>query len=128
VFRTCKIGNNSLIGSSTRLGDGTQVIASVVGKHCTIGDASVIHHSYIFDGTSIGPGCVIEHTIVGADVIVKANCRVNRGCLIGDGVVIGPNVHLQAFERLSKRQAQNGDGEDSDLEEAETCTFHKRSI
>ena len=128
MFRTCKIGNNSLIGSSTRLGDGTQVIASVVGKHCTIGDGSVVRHSYIFDGTSIGPGCVIEHTIVGTDVIVKANCKVDRGCLIGDGVVIGPNVHLQAFERLSVRQDKNEDGGDSDLEEAETCKSHKQYV
>lgn len=56
-----------------------------------------------------------------------------RGCLIADGVVIGPNLTLKPFDRLSKRKVvdtvQGGnneddedDDDDSDLEEVEASS------
>jgi translation initiation factor eIF-2B subunit epsilon len=123
--RTCKIGNNTLIGSCTTIADDVQIIASVIGKHCTIGAGSVVRDSYIFDGTSIGPECVVERSIVGGGVLIKEKSTVPRGCLIGDGVIIGPEACLEPFERLSRRRSSKGDGDEedvgSDLEEAEAC-------
>jgi translation initiation factor eIF-2B subunit epsilon len=86
-----------------------------------------VRDSYIFDGTSVGPGCVVERSIVGGEVLVKEKSTIPRGCLIGDGVIIGPEAHLEPFERLSRRRSPNDDGDredtdsDSDLEEAEAC-------
>jgi translation initiation factor eIF-2B subunit epsilon len=52
---------------------------------------------------------------------------VERGCLVGDGVVVGPQATLEPFERLSKmrekgsnaKSSDEEDGYDSELEEAE---------
>ncbi|KII88609.1 hypothetical protein PLICRDRAFT_689604 [Plicaturopsis crispa FD-325 SS-3] len=128
LSRTCKIGNNTLIGSSTQVFDGVQVIASVIGQRCTIGAGSVIRNSYIFDDTTIGPNCFISNSIVGANVHIKEDSRVESGCLVGDDVVVGPHARLAPFERVSKTRekresAADDDGEESDedseLEDAE---------
>lgn len=53
-----------------------------------------------------------------------------KGCLIGDGVVVGPSAVLEPFERLSRRREPNSasddeDDEDSDLEEVEASALSR---
>lgn len=132
MTRTCKVGNNTLIGSSTQIHENAQVNASVIGRNCIIGSGTIIQNSYVFDGTIIGSHCVIERSIIGAGVNIKDHSRVERGSLIGDGVVVGPSVTLGPFERLSKKRdetdkdADEEDAEediDSDLEEVEASAL-----
>lgn len=66
----------------------------------------------------------MKRSIVGSGVVVKEGSTVERGCLVGDGVVIGPNASLREFERLSvpwtKTEGEaSDDDEDSDVEEME---------
>jgi translation initiation factor eIF-2B subunit epsilon len=85
----------------------------------------MVRNSYVFDDTVIGSGCVIDRSIIGTNVTIKDNTHIEKGCLIGDGVIVGPGAHLKAFERLSKKRAGAGktedEDEDSDLEEIEGC-------
>ena len=74
----------------------------------------------------IGSDCVIERSIIGANVTIKDQTKVSKGCLVGDGVVVGPSAVLRPFERLSKRpdeserrQMEEGEDVDSDLEDVE---------
>jgi translation initiation factor eIF-2B subunit epsilon len=127
LIRTCKIGNNTLIGPCTHIHENVEISESVIGQNCVIGAGTVIRRSYIFDGTAIGSQCVIERSIIGANVNIKNGTRVNKGSLIGDGVIVGPSAVLGPFERLSRRRDANdatpdGDEEeevDSDLEDVE---------
>ncbi|EGN95405.1 hypothetical protein SERLA73DRAFT_186375 [Serpula lacrymans var. lacrymans S7.3] len=114
LSRTCKIGNNVLIGSHSQIADNAQVLASVLGQRCKIGAGSVVRDSYLFDGVTIGPNCVIESSIVGAGVHIKEQSQVERGCLIGDGVVVGPRATLMPFERLSRKRSIESDEEDDE--------------
>ncbi len=138
--RTCKIGNNTLIGAHTTIEANASVHSSVIGQRCTIGAGAVLRDAYIFDDTHIGAGCVVEGTIIGERVRIGDRCRIPRGCLIAEGVVIGDNAKLRRFERVSKkRDAEEAVGdedaddedeeeEDSDLEEVEArmCTLFER--
>lgn len=103
LSRTCKIGNNTLIGSQCLISDNAQILSSVLGQRCTIGAGSVIRNSYLFDEVVVGPNCAIEYSILAAGVQVKDGSRIEKGCLIADGVVIGPQARLKPFERLSRR-------------------------
>ncbi|KAG1827058.1 nucleotide-diphospho-sugar transferase [Suillus subaureus] len=118
LSRTCKIGNNTLIGSKSQIADNAQVIASVLGQQCIVGAGSIVRNSYLFDGAVIGPNCVVEHSIIASGVHIKERTRVERGCLIADGVVVGPQAKLAPFSRLSKRR-QDSDEEDEEFEDAE---------
>ncbi|KAJ6496585.1 nucleotide-diphospho-sugar transferase [Mycena vitilis] len=124
LARTCKIGNNTLIGASTKIHENVQINGSVIGQNCVIGAGSTIEGSYIFDGTVIGAKCVITRSIVGAGVTIKERTQIKKGCLVGDGVVVGPLAVLDPFERLSRRRDQKpsseeDDEDDSDIEEIE---------
>ncbi|KAJ4488105.1 nucleotide-diphospho-sugar transferase, partial [Lentinula aciculospora] len=118
LARTSTVGNKCLIGSFTKVSDNAQIISSVVGQNCFIGAGAIVDNSYIFSGTTIGPGCVIERSIIGSDVNIKENTQIDKGSLVSDGVIIGPNAHLEAFGRLSKKRGSetvvNEDGEDED--------------
>ncbi|KAF8654077.1 hypothetical protein AX16_003610 [Volvariella volvacea WC 439] len=104
LARTCRIGNNTLIGAASRLGENVQVQASVIGQNCIIGAGTVIRNSYILEGTVIGVNCTIELSIIGAEVDIGDKTYVPRGCLIGDGVTLGPGVSLEPHDRLFKRR------------------------
>ncbi|KAJ7710005.1 nucleotide-diphospho-sugar transferase [Mycena rosella] len=126
LARTCKIGNNTLIGASTRILENVQISGSVIGRNCVIGAGSIIDGSYIFDGTVIGAQCVVKRSIIGAGVTIKEKTRIEKGCLLGDGVVVGPLAVLDNFERLSRRrdktageEEEEDEDEDSDMEEIE---------
>lgn len=111
----------------------------MIGQNCTIGAGSIIRNSYIFENTIIGAGCIVERSIIGAGVMVKDGSHVPLGCLIGEGVVIGPDAILDLYERLSVKRNENigtggGDGDgagddddddddDSDIEEVEASEF-----
>ncbi|KAF8478631.1 nucleotide-diphospho-sugar transferase [Russula ochroleuca] len=129
LSRTCKIGNNTLLGPSTQVRDEAQVIASTIGARCSIGTGTILRNAYLFDDVTVGPDCVLESCIVGTGVRVGEGSRIARGSLIADDVKLGPGTILRPFDRVSKqRQKSNltttedesdeGD-DDSELEEAE---------
>jgi len=80
----------------------------------------------LFDRVVVGPNCVIDRSIIGAGVDIKEDSQVQKGCLVGDGVVVGPEAHLAPFARLSKTRTketendEEDDGNDSELEQAES--------
>ncbi|KAI8998514.1 nucleotide-diphospho-sugar transferase [Trametes punicea] len=121
LSRTCKIGNNTLIGSHTTIEANASVHASVIGQRCRIGSGAVLRNAYIFDDTNVGAGCVVEGSIIGARVRLGDRVRVPEGCLIADGVIIGEGAKLRKYERVSRKReaAKAGDGNDEDDEEEE---------
>ncbi|KAI0256752.1 nucleotide-diphospho-sugar transferase [Lactifluus subvellereus] len=142
LSRTCKIGNNTLIGPSTHVHDEAQVIASTIGARCSIGAGTVLRNAYIFDDVTIGPNCTLESCIVGAGVRIGESSRIARGSLVADGVKLGQGTVLRPFERVSRRkqkpapmvgelvedESDEGDA-DSELEEAEqNQTFLSQSL
>ncbi|KAH9043184.1 nucleotide-diphospho-sugar transferase [Lactarius pseudohatsudake] len=140
LSRTCKIGNNTLIGPSSHVGDGAQVVASTLGARCSVGSDTVLRNAYVFDDVTIGPNCVLESCIVGAGVQVGERSRIARGSLIADGVKLGPGTVLMPFERVSRRKQksvpvigepaeEDDDGDDADADsELEEAEKNQRSI
>jgi len=127
--RTCKIGTNTLIGSSTTVSENVQINSSVIGQNCAIGAGTIIDNSYIFDNTVIGPNSRIQKSIVGSGCKIHENTLISTGCLVGDGVDIGPDVSLAPFERLSAKRSKttletsDDSDDDSDLEAVEEGSF-----
>ncbi|KAI0281452.1 nucleotide-diphospho-sugar transferase [Russula aff. rugulosa BPL654] len=129
LSRTCKIGNNTLLGPSTQVHEEAQVIASTIGASSIIGTGTVLRNAYLFDNVTIGPNCVLESCIVGAGVQIGEGSSIARGSLVADGVKLGPGTVLRPFDRVSKQrqksdlsttedESDEGD-DDSELEEAE---------
>ncbi|KAI0818545.1 nucleotide-diphospho-sugar transferase [Irpex lacteus] len=138
LSRTCKINSNTLIGSHTTIASGASVSSSVIGQRCTIGSDVVLHNAYIFDGTTIGARSVVRQSIVGAKVQVGEGSTIERGSLVGDGVILGKNAKLGPFERVSRRKAEvlqelGADGEeleedDDSEDEWEEVENHQENV
>ena len=63
--------------------------------------------------------------------MIKDGSHVPLGCLIGEGVMIGPDAMLEPYERLSVKRNEiigagsddDHDDDDSDIEEVEASEF-----
>ncbi|KAF7793053.1 hypothetical protein EIP86_004158 [Pleurotus ostreatoroseus] len=130
LHRTCKVGTNTLIGSHTTVASGANITASVIGQRCMIGPDVVLSHAYIFDDTVVGAGSTVTQSIVGSQVRIGEGSQLERGCLVGDGVVLGKNVHLAPFSRVSRRrdllsvdEGEESEEEWDEIEQSERMRF-----
>lgn len=123
------VGNDSLVGESTELGEKTNVKKSVIGSNCKIGRKNKITGCLILDNVVIGDDVTLENCIIGHDVIIQAkskltNCNVegtnevvsgtqtkntNLLCLTLEGLVEGEKV-IDSSEEI--------DDDDSDEDES----------
>jgi translation initiation factor eIF-2B subunit epsilon len=65
---------------------------------------------------------VIEHCIIGENVRILDNTTLKRGCRLGEGVVVGPNVTLEEFSRVSTRPFRLEEDDDSEDEVEDVLT------
>jgi translation initiation factor eIF-2B subunit epsilon len=100
--RNCKVGNNTLIGPGSRLNDTAKVEGSVLGEDCVINGGAVVRGSYLWENVQVGMGCMIRESILGAGVFLEPEVIIERGCLIGEGVVIPSYTRIKEFSRISK--------------------------
>ncbi|KAJ1669489.1 translation initiation factor eIF-2B epsilon subunit, GEF, partial [Spiromyces aspiralis] len=59
-----------------------------------------IFGSYIFSDVIVGKNSKIKNSIVGFRARILDNVVIERGCMIGDDVVIGPNVRIPPFTKI----------------------------
>lgn len=129
LARTSTIGPLALLGPGTSVQADACVQRSVLGRRCTIGAGAVVRDSVLWDGVRIEAGSVVDGAVLGAGVRVLRGSVVEAGCLVADGVVIGPEARLKRCMRVSKgrkwqteREANAEEDEDSELEEVEEGT------
>eukprot|EP00299_Pterocystis_sp_00344_P014034 c6940_g1_i3.p1 GENE.c6940_g1_i3~~c6940_g1_i3.p1 ORF type:complete len:173 (+),score=38.14 c6940_g1_i3:398-916(+) len=103
VCRNATVTGNVVIGSGSLIHP-TSVISSPSGK-IVIGSKSMVEECAQIKNTGVGTmsigsgtvcevGCYIESSSVGDGTIIQAKARVNAGCVIGDGCVIGICVEV----------------------------------
>ncbi|PIA19151.1 nucleotide-diphospho-sugar transferase, partial [Coemansia reversa NRRL 1564] len=123
--RQSRVERHVILGASSHVSNFTSISDSVLGARCFIGEQSVIRGSYLFNDTKVGKSSLIEQSILGERVTILDNVTIERGCLIGDDVTIGPNIRIPAFTRLARRKLRRKAGspeimqDDSDEEEEE---------
>ncbi|KAJ1018151.1 hypothetical protein NDA16_005017 [Ustilago loliicola] len=123
LSRTCQLGPHTLIGCQSEIGDKASLQQSVLGSSVKIGSRTSISGSYIWANTAVGSGCTVERSIIGENVKILDGVKINKGCIIADGCVVGPNVELPAFSRIGNKKfksefdfdsdSEDGDGEDA---------------
>lgn len=91
---TCDVGNDTVIGSDSKLGNGTCILKSIIGKNCTIGNGATIENSYLFDGVVVKDNCVIKFSVIGENCIIKKKSKILDSCILGNGVLIETDTVL----------------------------------
>lgn len=95
LAHTCRLGDDTAVGSGSAFGGNTTVRGSVVGAGCAVGDNVAVEDSYLFDGVRVRDNCVVRCSVVGAGCTIGENSKITDGCVLGDGVVIEPGTELQ---------------------------------
>ncbi|SCU81670.1 LADA_0C00386g1_1 [Lachancea dasiensis] len=102
LAQSCKIGKRTVIGSGSKIGEGTIIENSVIGRNCQIGENIIIKNSFIWDNAIIGSQTAIEHSIVASNVKIGSKVVLHDGCVIGFNVVLDDNMVVPVGTRLSE--------------------------
>lgn len=98
---TARVGNGVVLGAGTVVGKNVVLNRSIIGRGCAIGAGSTITESHLWAGVLVGTDCTIEHAIIAPGVIIKRGAKIGRGCILAANVVVGEDVHLPNYTRLS---------------------------
>ncbi|KAI5122066.1 hypothetical protein M0805_006049 [Coniferiporia weirii] len=125
LARTSRVEPLTQLGPGAFIAADARVARSVLGAHCKLEQGAVVTDSFLWDGVRVEAGCVVEGSVLGKGVTVLRGSRIERGCLIADGVVVGPEARLKALTRVSMRRdllegAEDVDDELEDVEAAQT--------
>ncbi|PVU88326.1 hypothetical protein BB561_005918 [Smittium simulii] len=115
LARKCLIGARSILGYGTVVQDYAKISDSVTGNNCLISEHSTIKDSHIFNDVSVGPNSKIYSSIIGKNVKILDNVTIERGCIIGDNVVLGPSVTLKPFTKIYLPSTTSTNKSDSGL-------------
>ena len=109
---------NSVIGSDTRIGDGSTITGSTVGRGCNIGKNVVIDGAYIWDDVAIEDDSTIRQAIIASSSSIRKGCKIEPGALIMFGADLAHDSSVSANSWITrddnKNYNSNQDSEDSD--------------
>lgn len=71
-----QVGNDSLFGESSRLGERSSVKKSVVGNNCSLGSNVKVVNCIVMDGAVIEDGCKLDGCIVGPTALIREKCQL----------------------------------------------------
>ena len=144
IGRTSIVTGPGLIGHNCHIEEHCCIRSSVIGNSCSISNHCTISNSHIWDHTIIESNVQIHHSIVGSHVVIKSGVTIPRGCVIGNGCIIGLNMTLPEYTRLTCTKPDDdndfnmdddnddwdgdGDGEDNDKMQYENMIQHKESV
>lgn len=125
MARTSFVGSLTMLGPDVAITSDAHVSGSVLGARCVIGQGAVVTDSILWDGVKVEAGAIVQGSVLGRGVTVLKGSKIEKGCLIADEVVLGPNAKLKRFTRVSRRREANeeageDDEDEDDLDEIES--------
>ncbi|KAG7176675.1 translation initiation factor eIF-2B subunit epsilon-like [Homarus americanus] len=85
-------GTNVVVGAGSEVSMTAQLQWSVVGDHCIVEDNVKAQSAFIMNNVHIKAGCVLKHCFLGNNVTLEENVKLSPGCMVGAGVILGPNI------------------------------------
>jgi translation initiation factor eIF-2B subunit epsilon len=114
--RNSHIVADSMIGSGSKIGANSVINRSVIGKNCQIGENVSIINSYLWGNNVIEDNCKLDHAILCNGVKLSAGCTVDKGTILSYNVVIGPNMHIKPYTKITTVHPEQNDAEFSEEE------------
>uniref|UniRef100_A0A8V1AC05 Translation initiation factor eIF2B subunit gamma n=1 Tax=Gallus gallus TaxID=9031 RepID=A0A8V1AC05_CHICK len=76
------VGSDSIIGSSTQIGEKTSIKHSIIGSACTIKDKVKITNCIIMNSVTIEEGCCLQGSVICNNAVIEKGADI-KDCLIG---------------------------------------------
>lgn len=100
------IGNDSLVGDNTIVGERSSVKRTVVGVNCSIGKKCKLTGCVLLDGVTLGDDVVLENCIIGKGAVVQSKSRLVNCSVEGDYEVV---AETEAKDEILKGMGLSGD-------------------
>jgi len=114
LARSCVLHSNVVIGKGSKIGADTHVSDSIIGEGCIIGSGVTLKGAYLWKNVVIGDNSSITNSVLCDHVVVKQNVVINKGCILSYRVVVGPNLNIKEFTRVSLRKRKSEEDDDGD--------------
>ena len=88
-------GKNSVIGDNCTIGPDCKIVESVIGPNCVIGANVTLIRAYLFDSVTVESASSVTCCMLASNVKVHSKCILEKGCVLGKNVSVGPEVHLE---------------------------------
>ncbi|KAG9291448.1 hypothetical protein G9A89_021867 [Geosiphon pyriformis] len=127
LSRSCVLGEKVLIGTETEIAENTKITNSVIGRRVRIVEL-ILKILLKFQGSNVTiTGAYIwDDSILANGVVLEENVTINKGCLLSFDVVVGPNITLQPYTKLSTHvQTSQLQDEDIDDEQGKTLIQYR---
>ncbi|KAM6343103.1 translation initiation factor eIF2B subunit gamma isoform 2-T2 [Alca torda] len=76
------VGSDSIVGSSTQVGEKTSIKHSIIGSMCTIKDKVKITNCIIMNSVTIEEGCCLQGSVICHNAVIEKGADI-KDCLIG---------------------------------------------
>ena len=107
------VGNDSIVGENTELGEKTNVKRSVVGHNCKIGKKVRITGCLIFDNVVVGDDVQLENCIIGHHAKIPSKSKlINCNVESTNEVTTGTQAKGDTLLCMSLEAVEDGESED----------------
>uniref|UniRef100_A0A803KMQ2 Translation initiation factor eIF2B subunit epsilon n=1 Tax=Chenopodium quinoa TaxID=63459 RepID=A0A803KMQ2_CHEQI len=117
-----QIGPFTLIGNGTTIGSNSKVSNSIIGEGCKIGSNVSIEGSYIWNNVTVEDGCKLKHAVVCDWVVMKARAVLEPGVILSFKVVIGEDIVVPDYSKVSLYEQPTFQDSDEELEYADSSS------
>lgn len=97
-----------MLGKGTTVGENSKLSRAILGRGVTVGNNVKILDSHIWINVLIEDNVSVTQSIICDGAIIRKGATIPRGCIIGYGVEIGPNVSLPEFSRITNNPSCQG--------------------
>ncbi|RKP17906.1 nucleotide-diphospho-sugar transferase [Rozella allomycis CSF55] len=87
VHSTSQVGNDSLLGEGTRIGEKTTIKRSIIGNNCNIGSNVKMTDCVLMDSVMVEENCKLEGCVITTKAVIKEKTILSN-CEVGGYVVI----------------------------------------
>lgn len=113
------IGNDSMVGANTVVGERSSVKRTAIGNNCTIGKKCRLNGCVILDNVTIDNEVMLENCIIGQGAVIESKSKLN-GCSIEGKYVVVSETEAKNEVLKGLSMAAMSDDEFSDVYSAST--------
>ncbi|KAH9176436.1 UDP-3-O-glucosamine N-acyltransferase [Lactarius sanguifluus] len=115
-----QISFDSMVGTSTKIGERTTIKRSVIGRHCVIGKTARVIGCVLLDHCVVGDGAKLEACILGRNTKVGAKAELLRSLTqAGYEVDAGATIRGERLEVSDWTEHPQSSTDDEESEEAQ---------
>ncbi|OZJ04250.1 hypothetical protein BZG36_02484 [Bifiguratus adelaidae] len=104
ISNRTQVGNDSIVGASTKIDERTSVKRSAVGAHCTIGKNVKITNCIIMDNVVVEDNAKLDGCVIcnNANIMERAHLK---DCEVSGGYIVDKDFHVKGEKLVAFREA-----------------------